>query len=76
VHFRNVSAPLPRFVETFLDNGYMDMSEVMRVLLETGYAGTATLDHTPVFAGEYARGGGPAFAIGYMKALLRCSRRA
>ena len=25
VHFRNVSAPLPHFVETFLDDGYMDM---------------------------------------------------
>ena len=26
VHFRNVSAPLPHFVETFPDDGYMDMS--------------------------------------------------
>jgi hypothetical protein len=26
VHFRNVSAPLPHFVETFPDDGYLDMS--------------------------------------------------
>src|SRR6266849_1888442 len=25
IHFRNVSAPLPHFVETFMDNGYYDM---------------------------------------------------
>ena len=27
VHFRNVNAPLPHFVETFVDDGYMDMYE-------------------------------------------------
>lgn len=76
VHFRNVSAPLPQFVETFLDNGYMDMFEVMKTLAEAGYSGTVTLDHSPRFVGEYARGGGPAYAIGYMKALLQCIKRA
>ena len=30
VHFRNVSSPLPRFVETFLDDGYTDMYQVIR----------------------------------------------
>ena len=28
VHFRNVSSPLPHFVETFPDDGYMDMYQV------------------------------------------------
>ena len=32
VHFRNVDQPLPHFVETFIDDGYMDMSKVMRAL--------------------------------------------
>ena len=32
VHFRNVSSPLPRFEETFPDDGYMDMYQVMKVL--------------------------------------------
>jgi mannonate dehydratase len=72
VHFRNISAPLPQFVETFLDNGYMDMYAVMRALVDSGYCGTVTLDHTPQFAGEYAKGGGAAYAVGYMKALLQC----
>lgn len=70
VHFRNVSATLPRFVETFLDNGYMDMYQVMKVFCEVGYNGTMTLDHTPQFAEGYAQGTGTAYAIGYMRALV------
>jgi hypothetical protein len=30
IHFRNVSEPLPKFRETFVDNGYMDMYKVMK----------------------------------------------
>ena len=71
VHFRNVSAPMPRFTETFLDNGYMDMYRVMKLLVETGYDGTVTLDHTPEFPAAYNAGSGTAFAIGYMRALLQ-----
>ena len=32
VHFRNVTGPLPHFVETFPDDGYMDMYQVMKTL--------------------------------------------
>jgi mannonate dehydratase len=70
VHFRNVSAPLPDFVETFLDNGYMDMYRLMKTFVESGYNGTMTLDHTPQFVSRYP-GAGPAYAIGYMRALLQ-----
>ncbi len=70
VHFRNVSAPMPRFTETFLDNGYMDMYQIMRVLVQSGYDGTVTLDHTPAFPATYNVGTGTAYAIGYMRALL------
>lgn len=69
VHFRNVSSPLPNFVETYLDNGYFDMSKIMDTLCEGGYQGTVTLDHTPAMAdgpGLYAP---RAYAIGYMRAL-------
>jgi mannonate dehydratase len=70
VHFRNVSAPLPLFEETFLDNGYADMHEIMRVFCETGYSNTMTLDHTPRFAPNY-EAAGTAYAIGYMRALVK-----
>lgn len=70
VHFRNVSSPLSDFVETFLDNGYMDMYEVMRVFCEVGYEGTMALDHTPSFASDPTKRAATAYAIGYMRALM------
>jgi mannonate dehydratase len=81
VHFRNVSAPLPRFVETFVDDGYMDMAAVMRALEEVDYDGSVILDHSPELVGAEetsgsagAKGAYPyaatAYAIGYMRALM------
>lgn len=70
VHFRNVSAPLPRFVETFLDNGYGDMYAIMKAFVQAGYRGTMILDHSPQFVGDLARHSATAYAIGYMRALM------
>ena len=69
VHFRNVNAPLPHFVETFMDDGYMDLYKVMRALREVNFDGAVIADHIPAMAG----GGraGTAYSIGYMKALLK-----
>jgi mannonate dehydratase len=69
VHFRNVSAPLPDFVETFLDNGYMDMYDVMKVFCEVDYDGTMILDHTPKMVNDPDDWASTAYAIGYMRAL-------
>jgi mannonate dehydratase len=68
IHFRNVSQPLPYFVETFLDDGYMDMYDVMRALREVEFNGVIIADHIPLMAKD--RRVGTAFSIGYMKALL------
>ncbi len=69
VHFRNVSAPLPHFVETFVDDGYFDMYRAMRALQETGFNGVLIPDHIPNMADDPRVG--TAFSIGYMQALLR-----
>ena len=68
IHFRNVSAPLPYFVETFVDNGYMDMLKVMRTLREVDFRGAVIADHVPEMVG--GRLTGWAYSIGYIKALL------
>lgn len=68
VHFRNVSAPLPHFVETFLDNGYMDMYQVMKALREVDFDGVVIPDHIPLIAN--APKVSQAYTVGYMKALL------
>ena len=68
VHFRNVNQPLPHFVETFLDNGYMDMYKVMKALRQVDFDGVIIPDHIPMMAND--RRVGTAFSIGYMKALV------
>jgi len=47
VHFRNVSAPLPHFTETLMDDGYYDMYEVMKALVEVNFDGIVIPDHIP-----------------------------
>jgi mannonate dehydratase len=66
VHFRNVSSPLPRFRETFVDNGYVDMYGVMKALREVSFDGIVIPDHVP--GGGYPAANN-AYTIGYMKAL-------
>lgn len=68
VHFRNVNQPLPYFVETFIDDGYMDMYHVMKALRAVDFDGVMIPDHIPTMAGD--RRVSTAFTIGYMKALM------
>ena len=65
VHFRNVNAPLPHFVETFIDDGYMDMYKVMQALRGVNFNGVMIPDHVPGMIGDRA---GTAYSIAYMKA--------
>jgi len=67
IHFRNVSAPLPHFVETFMDNGYYDMYKIMKALRGVNFEGIVILDHTPgLEGGHYAE---QSYGFAYMKAL-------
>jgi mannonate dehydratase len=72
VHFRNISAPLPHFVETFLDDGYLDMYQVMKALREVRFSGSVVPDHIPQLVDDSGiRPAGTAYCISYMRALLR-----
>ena len=68
IDFRNVSAPLPHFVETYPDNGYMDMYKVMKALVEVNNHCVVCDDHVPQTVGGYRVA--DAYAVGYMRALL------
>jgi mannonate dehydratase len=84
VHFRNVSAPLPHFTETLMDDGYYDMYKVMKAMAEVNFDGITIPDHVPGLgyspggaqgrgagAGQYRPSAGLAYSIAYMNALLR-----
>jgi mannonate dehydratase len=68
IHFRNVSSPLPHFVETFMDNGYYDMFKIMKALHDVKFAGIVILDHSPrMVGGNFVQ---TSYGYAYMKALL------
>lgn len=72
VHYRNVSSPLPRFHETFPEDGYMDMYAVMKALRQVRFNGIIVPDHVPEFAGDKGmRRAGVAYCIAQMRGLLR-----
>jgi mannonate dehydratase len=71
VHFRDVQGTVPRFQESFIDEGNNDMAEVMLTLKQSGFTGFLIPDHVPHMVGDTPWGHrGRAYAIGYMKALL------
>jgi len=67
VHFRNVNQPMPHFTETFLDNGYADMYQILKALKEVNFDGVIIADHIPSMVYPNV---GSAFSIGYMKGLV------
>ncbi len=72
IHFRNVTAPIPYFVETYIDNGYTDMYKLMRTLVEVDFRGNLIADHVPEMAG--GRRPGWSYSMGYIRALYQAAR--
>ncbi len=68
IHLRNVSAPLPEFTETFIDDGYGDIRAVVSALDRVGFDGLIIADHVPTMVGGDLTSW--AFAIGYIKGLI------
>lgn len=74
VHFRNVEGTAADFIETFHDDGVLDMAECLRAYNDIGFDGPLRPDHVPTLYGEpNARPGyeslGRLFAIGYIRGL-------
>jgi mannonate dehydratase len=86
VHFRNVSAPLPHFRESLIDDGYYDMSKVMQALVDVNFDGIAIPDHIPALGsmpgagagrgtpGQFRPNPGLAYLIGSMQSLLKAAQ--
>lgn len=71
VHFRNVNQPMPSFEETFPDDGYMDMTKVLRALRKVGFNGPLLPDHIPQLVGDENSRAGLAYCVAYTRALLK-----
>lgn len=71
VHFRNVSGKVPSYRETFIDDGDVDMLQVLRILKQNGFGGVLIPDHTPQMACAAPWHAGMAYALGYMRAAMQ-----
>lgn len=71
VHFRNIRGRKLDFMETFPDEGDMDMLETMRLYRATGYRYMLMPDHVPGIAGRDPEGVAFAFCYGYIAAMLQ-----
>ncbi len=71
VHFRNIRGGKLDFVETFPDEGDVDMLKAARVYKEVGYPYMLVPDHEPWISGENQVGVAFAFAYGYIAAILQ-----
>ncbi len=77
IHYRNVSAPLPHFTESLMDDGYYDMYKVMKALVDVKFDGIAIPDHIPGVGNVqgttqgFRPNPGLAYCIGYMNATLK-----
>ncbi len=70
VHLRNVRGHVPNYVETFIDDGEVDIKRVLQVLHDNGYDGVIIPDHAPQMSCDAPWHAGMAFAMGYLRAKL------
>lgn len=78
IHARNVRGTATHFVETWHDNGEIDLPDVIRALHDIGYHGTIRPDHAPSMAGESNESPGyemlgRLFAAGYLRGLIQAT---
>jgi mannonate dehydratase len=75
-HFRNPKGTVPQgyYQEDFLDEGDLDMLEVVRLMRKHGYAGGMDPDHAQGIEGDEHAREAWAWQLGYIRALVRAVR--
>ncbi|MFN7024571.1 MAG: mannonate dehydratase [Pseudorhizobium sp.] len=71
LHFRNISGGKLSFMETFPEEGDMDMAQSLKIYKEVGYKYMVMPDHVPRISGRDPTGVAFAFCYGYIAALLQ-----
>ena len=71
VHFRNIRGGFLDFMETFPDEGDVDMYEAARVYKEVGYKYMLMPDHVPHISGPAPEDVAMSYSFGYIQALIQ-----
>jgi mannonate dehydratase len=75
IHFRNVSGKVPRYHETFIDDGDIDMLRVLSILHRNEFDGVLIPDHSPQMSCAAPWHAGMAHTLGFMRAALMALER-
>ena len=70
VHLRNVHGKVPKYHETFLDDGDVDMRRVLSILESNSFDGVIIPDHTPRLTCAAPWHAGMAWALGWIRAAI------
>jgi mannonate dehydratase len=72
VHFRDVDGTVPKFNETFVDEGNFDEYQILQALRDVGFSGMMIPDHVPKLEGDDSwKHRGRAFTVGYLRGMLK-----
>lgn len=70
VHLRNVRGKVPRYRETFIDEGDVDMLRILSILHRNGFDGVVIPDHAPQMTCSAPWHAGMAHTLGFIAAAL------
>jgi mannonate dehydratase len=74
VHFRTVRGKIPQYVETFIDEGDVDMLEAIKAFKEVNYTGSLVSDHSPRLTVDVEfQKMGRSYSHGYIRALVHAA---
>ena len=71
IHFRNVKGKIPNYIEAFVDEGDINMINIIKILKKNNYNGVIIPDHTPALNCDAPWHAGMAYAVGYIKGLIQ-----
>ena len=71
IHFRNVIGKVQNYIEAFVDDGDINMVNVIKILKKNNYDGVIIPDHTPALNCSAPWHAGMAYAVGYIKGLIK-----
>jgi mannonate dehydratase len=75
VHFRNIRGHRDEFVETYPDDGDVDLVKAIQTYKEVGYPYLLMPDHVPTAPGDPGGLQSFAFCYGYIRALIQAVDR-
>ena len=70
LHCRNVRGKVPHYMETFIDEGELDLRRVVAILRRHRFDGVLIPDHAPGMTCAAPWHAGMAYTMGYLRALL------